>query len=53
MNRDTLYSSGLFDLEAAPVTTTLPDTGKRFISMQVVLQDHFAVEVIYTPGRFG
>ena len=25
MNRDTLYSSGVFDLEGAPVTVTLPD----------------------------
>jgi para-nitrobenzyl esterase len=30
MNRDTLYSSAVFDLEAAPVTITLPDAGKRF-----------------------
>ena len=35
MNRDTLYSSGVFDLEAAPLTITLPDAGKRFMSMQV------------------
>ena len=27
-NRDTLYSSGVFDLEAGPVTITLPDAGK-------------------------
>jgi para-nitrobenzyl esterase len=52
MNRDTLYSSGVFDLEGAPVTITLPDTGKRFISMQIV-QGHFTIEVIYTSGRFG
>jgi len=41
MNRDTLYSSGVFDLQAAPLTITLPDPGKRFMSMQVVSQDHF------------
>jgi hypothetical protein len=29
MNRDTLYSFGVFDLDAGPVTLTLPDTGKR------------------------
>ena len=34
MNRDTLYSSAVFDLDAAPVTITLPDPGKRFMSMQ-------------------
>ena len=34
LNRDTLYSSALFDLDAGPVTITLPDAGKRFRSMQ-------------------
>ena len=29
LNRDTMYSSALFDLEAGPVTITLPDAGKR------------------------
>ena len=52
MNRDTLYSSGVFDLEAAPVTITLPDAGKRFMSMQVISQDHYTTEVVYAPGRF-
>jgi para-nitrobenzyl esterase len=52
MNRDTLYSSGVFDLEAAPVTITLPDAGKRFMSMQVISQDHFTTEVVYGPGTF-
>lgn len=51
MNRDTIYSSGVFDLEAAPVTITLPDAGKRFMSMQVVSEDHYTVEVVYAPGR--
>jgi len=46
MNRDTLYSSGVFDLEAAPVTITLPDAGKRFMSMQVISQDHYTTEEI-------
>jgi hypothetical protein len=36
MNRDTLYSGAVFDLEAGPVTITLPDAGKRFMSMQVI-----------------
>src|SRR5262249_32207458 len=34
-NRDTLYSSGVFDLDAGPVTIRLPDAGNRFRSMQV------------------
>jgi hypothetical protein len=29
MNRDTLDSSGVFDLAASPLTVTHPDAGKR------------------------
>ena len=29
-NRDTLYSAGVFDLEAGPVTISLPEPGPRF-----------------------
>jgi hypothetical protein len=50
MNRDTIYSSGVFDLDAGPVTITLPDAGKRFMSMQVINEDHYTLEVIYTSG---
>ena len=52
MNRDTIYSSGVFDLDAGPVTITLPDAGKRFLSLQVINQDHYAIEVVYGPGSF-
>ena len=52
MNRDTLYSSGVFDLDAGPVTITLQDAGKRFMSMQTISQDHYVVEVVYAPGRY-
>src|ERR1044072_8619320 len=34
-NRDTLYSLSVFDLDAGPVTVTLPDAGRRFMTMQV------------------
>src|SRR5262245_6570169 len=34
-NRDTFYSAAVFDLDAGPVTITLPDAGKRFMSMQL------------------
>jgi para-nitrobenzyl esterase len=53
MNRDTLYSSGVFDLEAGAVTIKLPDAGKRFMSMQVISQDHYTTEVVYGPGTFA
>jgi len=52
MNRDTIYSAGVFDLRAAPVTITLPDPGKRFMSMQAISEDHDTVSVVYAPGRF-
>jgi hypothetical protein len=50
LNRDTLYSSALFDLDAGPVTITLPDAGKRFMSMQVINEDHYVPEVTYGAG---
>jgi hypothetical protein len=50
-NRDTLYSSAVFDLEAAPVTLSLPDSGARFMTMQVIDQDHFAPVVVSGAGR--
>ena len=50
MNRDTLYSAAVFDLAAGPVTITLPDAGKRFLSMQIVDEDANTVKVVYGPG---
>ncbi len=50
LNRDTLYSFAIFDLDAGPVTVTLPDPGQRFLSMQVIDQDHYAPYVFYAPG---
>jgi hypothetical protein len=52
-NRDTLYSPAVFDLDAGPVTIELPDTGKRFRSMQVINEDHYVVgDVVYAAGRY-
>lgn len=53
LNRDTLYSSAVFDLDAGPVTITLPDAGKRFRSMQVINQDQYTQNVIYDAGRYA
>jgi hypothetical protein len=49
-NRDTLYSTAVFDLDAAPVTVILPDAGKRFCSLMVIDQDHYVRRVTYDPG---
>jgi hypothetical protein len=51
-NRDTLYSLSVFDLDAGPVTITLPDAGKRFMSMQVIDEDHYTPAVYYGAGSF-
>ena len=52
MNRDTLYSAAVFDLDAGPVTITLPHSGKRFMSMQVIDQDQYAPAVVYGAGNY-
>jgi hypothetical protein len=52
MNLDTLYSAGVFDLEASPVTVTLPDAGDRYQSLQPISQDHFTSGCLYGRGPF-
>jgi hypothetical protein len=49
-NRDTLYSTAVFDLNAGPVTVTLPDAGGRFMSLQVIDEEQYAPAVYYGPG---
>lgn len=51
MNRDTLYSSAVFDLDAGPVSISLPNPQARFLSMQIINEDHYTFAVIYNPGR--
>ena len=50
-NRDTLYSMGVFDLDAGPVTISLPEAGKRFMTMIVIDEDHYVFTVVYGAGR--
>ena len=52
LNRDTFYTSGVFDLDAGPVTLTLPDAGKRFMSLQVISEDHYTPAVHYGGGTY-
>jgi hypothetical protein len=49
-NRDTLYSAAVFDLDAGPVTITLPDAGKRFMSLQTISEEEYSPPAIYAPG---
>jgi hypothetical protein len=51
-NRDTLNSGAVFDLDAGPVTITLPNAGKRFMSMQVIDEDMYTPHVIYDAGSY-
>jgi len=53
LNRDTLYSSAVFDLDAGPVKIVLPNAGKRFMSMQVINEDHYVFEVDYGAGNYN
>jgi hypothetical protein len=54
MNRDTIYSTGVFDLEAGPLTVALPDSGGRFMSLLAIDEDHYALGTTYgaAPQRF-
>ncbi len=51
-NRDTLYSGAVFDLDAGPVKISLPDAGNRYLSMQVIDEDHFTQAVVYGAGSY-
>jgi len=52
-NRDTLYSPAVVDLDAGPVTIALPDTGRRFRSMEVINEDHYVVgAIVYGAGSY-
>lgn len=49
-NRDTLYSVAVIDLDAGPATITLPDAGRRFVSLQLINEDEYSPPTIYTAG---
>ena len=51
-NRDTVYSAAVLDLDAGPVTVTLPDAGNRFRSMIVIDEDQYTPAVVYDAGRY-
>lgn len=52
VNRDTLYSVGVFDLDAGPVQVTLPDAGQRFLSLVAINQDHQVSAARYRAGTY-
>ena len=50
MNRDTLYSFAVVDLDDGAVVT-MPDSGGRYTSLMVVNQDHYINQIIHSPGE--
>ena len=51
MNRDTLYSASIVDISKG-ATVILPDTGKRYLSMQVINQDGYTNKVFLGGGSY-
>jgi hypothetical protein len=51
MNRDTLYSAAVADLDGEP-RLTVPDAGGRYLSVMVVNQDHYVNQVFHEPGVY-
>ena len=45
-----IVSGAVFDLDAGAVTITLPDAGKRFMSMLAVDQEHYNPAIAYGAG---
>ncbi|SDJ53633.1 DUF1214 domain-containing protein [Aliiruegeria lutimaris] len=51
MNRDTLYSMAVIDISEG-ATLVLPETGERYISAQIVNQDHYMNDVFVGGGSY-
>ena len=51
MNRDTLYSMAVVDISEGAVLT-VPDAGDRYVSVQVVNQDHYVNDVFLGGGTY-
>jgi hypothetical protein len=51
MNRDTLYSLGVVNISKG-ATVTLPDTGKRYMSLMIINNDGYVNEVFYGGGSY-
>jgi len=49
MNRDTLYSLGVINISKG-ASVTLPDSGKRYMSLMVINNDGYVNEVYYGAG---
>ena len=50
MNRDTLYSTSVFDVSDGDVYITIPET-EEYVTIQIVDENHETQPMIYGPGR--
>lgn len=50
MNRDTLYSFAVVDISAG-ATVTIPEYGRRYVSVMVVNHDHYINGIFHDPGE--
>jgi len=51
MNLDTLYSNAIVDISEG-ATITLPDPGKRYMSVMVINEDHYLNKVFHKGGTY-
>ncbi len=51
MNRDTLYSTGVINISQG-ATVTLPDVGKRYMSLMIINNDGYVNDVYYGAGSY-
>lgn len=52
-NVDAWHSVAVFDLNAGPVTITLPDAGERYELMTIINEDNHVVKSVFEPGVYG
>lgn len=52
MNKDVLYSGGVFDAEKE-LTVNFPEMpDDRYASIQILDNDHYLVDILYNPGKY-
>jgi len=51
MNRDTLYSLGVVNISEG-ATVTMPETGKRYMSLMIINNDGYVNDVFYGGGSY-
>lgn len=52
MNRDTAYSTSVFDLSSRQVYITIPETDK-YVTIQIIDENHETQRMIYGSGRYN